>query len=89
VSTLNAVNLDAPLTYAKFSEPRHAQMLAFFRQRGNLGYYTHRYAIVTRVLISGFSNSIQYGIGCLRCGVISWNAKDVANKTCPFCEAKH
>lgn len=60
-----------------------------FLRQGSLSVMATNYLVVKRLVLEGNANSFAYGIGCFRCGRISWNPDDVNRRYCSFCRISH
>ena len=59
-----------------------------FLRQGTLSAQANNYVIVKRLVLEGPQNSYAYGIGCMRCGKLSWDA-EMSQTVLPRCRTFH
>ena len=74
----DATDRAAPASVSGAAE-RHRRHLERFLAEGRLVGLTTRYAVVVRAL---GPDEDRWGIGCLRCGALSWSWNDVEARYC-------
>jgi hypothetical protein len=80
----------APPEPPPYARGEHYQRLfQFFLREGQLSSQGTNYTIIKRLVYTAVKNFFEYGIGCYRCGKISWNWEDVNSRHCPYCDTYH
>lgn len=67
----------------------YRRLFQFFLKEGQLSSQGTNYVIIKRLVFTAVKNFFEYGIGCYRCGKISWSFDDVEAKHCPNCQVFH
>lgn len=67
----------------------YRKMYQAFLREGTLHSQANNHVVVKRLVLAGSHNEFAYGIGCFRCGRLSWNPEDVTHRYCPYCRILH
>lgn len=67
----------------------YRKLLQNFLRQGELSSQGTNYTIIKKLVYTGTKNFFEYGIGCYRCGEVSWNWEDVNARHCSSCGVFH